>query len=150
MYPGAWLDMRQADVLDGAPLHKGTGMSAEHEGIVRDFCAAWRRKNIDELLAFFAADAVYHNMPLEPLRGIAAIRETLGIFVTPAEHIEFELLAIASSGNVVFTERIDRFAMMGKTVALPVAGVFEIRNGKIAAWRDYFDMQTWLKQTTST
>jgi limonene-1,2-epoxide hydrolase len=40
--------------------------------------------------------------------------------------------------------------MMGKSIALPVAGVFEIRNGKIAAWRDYFDMQTWLKQTTST
>jgi limonene-1,2-epoxide hydrolase len=59
-------------------------MAAEHEGVVRDFCAAWRRKSIDELLTFFTADAVYHNIPLEPLRGIDAIRETLGVFVTPS------------------------------------------------------------------
>jgi limonene-1,2-epoxide hydrolase len=122
-------------------------MASEAETVVREFCAAWQRKNIDELLGFFAADAVYHNMPIEPLQGIAAIRETLNAFVTPAEHIEFEMLAIASAGETVFTERIDRFKIMGKTVALPVAGVFQVRNGKIAAWRDYFDMQTWLKQT---
>jgi limonene-1,2-epoxide hydrolase len=27
-----------------------------------------------------------------------------------------------------------------------VAGVFELRDGKIAAWRDYFDMATWTRQ----
>ncbi len=122
-------------------------MSAENEAIVRDFCAAWQRKNIEELLGFFTPGAVYHNMPLEPLIGVEAIRSTLEMFVTPAERIEFEMLAMASSGDLVFTERVDHFTMMGKTVALPVAGVFEVRNGKIAAWRDYFDMQTWLKQT---
>jgi limonene-1,2-epoxide hydrolase len=122
-------------------------MASEGEKIVRDFCAAWRRKNIPELLAFFTPDAVYHNMPLEPLKGIEAIRETFNMFVTPAEAIEFELLAIASAGDLVFTERVDRFHMMGKKVALPVAGVFQVRGGKIAAWRDYFDMQTWLQQT---
>jgi len=123
-------------------------VAADNKQIIRDFCAAWARRDIDELLAFFTPDAVYHNMPLEPLRGIDAIRETVGMFMTPAEHIEFELLAIAATGDVVFTERVDRFTIMGKTVTLPVAGVFEVRAGKIAAWRDYFDMQTWLKQTS--
>jgi len=51
-----------------------------------------------------------------------------------------------SRGNLVFTERVDRFTMNGRTVALPVAGVFEIRDGKIAAWRDYFDFATWQRQ----
>ncbi len=125
-------------------------MAGETDNVrtVRDFCAAWRRRDIDELLGFFAADAVYHNMPIEPLHGVDAIRDTVSAFVVPAEHIEFELLAIASSGDLVFTERVDRFTMMGKTIALPVAGVFEIRNGKIVAWRDYFDLQTWLRQTS--
>jgi limonene-1,2-epoxide hydrolase len=123
-------------------------MAANNEQIVRDFCAAWRRRNIDELLGFFTADAIYHNMPLEALKGLSAIRETLSMFMTPAEDIEFELLAIAAAGDVVFTERVDRFTMMGRAVALPVAGVFEVRGGKIAAWRDYFDMQTWLRQTS--
>ena len=122
-------------------------MAADSEKVIRDFCAAWKRKNIDELLGFFAPDAVYHNMPLEPVTGIDAIRQTFNMFVVPAEAVEFEMLGIASSGDLVFTERVDRFKMMGKTVALPVAGVFQLRHGKIAAWRDYFDMQTWLKQT---
>ena len=34
----------------------------------------------------------------------------------------------------------------GKDIALPVAGVFEVRDGKIAAWRDYFDLATWQRQ----
>ena len=123
-------------------------MANANEKVVQDFCAAWARKNIDELLGFFTPDAVYHNMPLDPLKGIDAIRETINMFAAPAESIVFEMLAIASSGDVVFTERVDHFKMMGKAVSLPVAGVFEVRNGKIAAWRDYFDMQTWMKQTT--
>jgi len=122
-------------------------MSTENERLIRDFCAAWSRRNIDELLGYFTPDAVYHNMPLEPLNGLEAIRTTIETFMTPAEHVEFEMLALASAGDVVFTERVDHFHMMGKKIALPVAGVFEVRRGKIAAWRDYFDMQTWLKQT---
>jgi limonene-1,2-epoxide hydrolase len=44
-------------------------------------------------------------------------------------------------------ERVDVFEMGGKHVEVPVAGVFEIRGGKIAAWRDYFDLATFTKQT---
>ena len=122
-------------------------MDIKNEQLIRDFCAAWVRRDIDELLAYFAPDAVYHNIPLEPLNGLQAIRGTLEMFVTPAQSIEFELLAIASTGNLVFTERVDRFLILGREVALPVAGVFEIAAGKIVAWRDYFDMQTWMRQS---
>ncbi len=122
-------------------------MSTANERLVGEFCAAWTRRDIEELLGYFAPDAVYHNMPLEPLRGIAAIRSTLEMFVTPAEHIEFEMRGLASAGDLVFTERVDHFRIAGKTVALPVAGVFEVRAGKIIAWRDYFDMQTWMRQS---
>lgn len=121
-------------------------MSVENETIVRNFCAAFARRNIDELLGFFTADAVYHNIPVEPVQGRDAIRGTFEMFVAPAERIEFEILNTASVGNVVLNERVDRFVIAGKEVALPVAGVFEIHAGKIAAWRDYFDMQTYLKQ----
>ncbi|MCH8920498.1 MAG: limonene-1,2-epoxide hydrolase, partial [Chloroflexi bacterium] len=46
-----------------------------------------------------------------------------------------------------FTARVARFEMAGKKVGLPVAGVFEIEGGKIKAWRDYFDMAAWTRQT---
>ena len=34
----------------------------------------------------------------------------------------------------------------GKWVALPVMGTFEVVNGKIRAWRDYFDMNQFQSQ----
>jgi limonene-1,2-epoxide hydrolase len=122
-------------------------MSMETERLVREFCAAWSRRDIDELLAFFTDDAIYHNMPLAPAQGRQAIRQVMEFFVPPAEAIDFEVHAIASAGTVVLTERLDRFVIGGKTVELPVAGVFEIEAGKIRAWRDYFDMSTWTRQT---
>jgi limonene-1,2-epoxide hydrolase len=123
-------------------------MSANDEQLVQDFCAAWSRRNIDELLRFLTEDAVYHNMPMGPVTGREAIRQVFELFVPPSERIDWEIRHLASCGAVVFTERVDRFVMGGKTVELPVAGVFEIRGDKIAAWRDYFDMQTWTQQTS--
>jgi len=116
------------------------------ETVVREFCAAWSGRDIDAILTWFAADAVYHNMPIAPVRGHPEIRSVLEIFVPPASKIEFEILAVASRGDVVFTERVDRFTVAGKEIALPVAGVFEVRDGKIAAWRDYFDMGSYQRQ----
>jgi limonene-1,2-epoxide hydrolase len=122
-------------------------MGTSAEQVVRDFCAAWSRRDADELLAFFTDDAVYHNIPMPPMQGKAAIREVFNLFLPPSETIEFEVRHLASSGSVVFTERVDRFLMGGNNVVLPVAGVFEIENGLIKAWRDYFDMAMFTNQT---
>jgi limonene-1,2-epoxide hydrolase len=116
------------------------------EALVREFCAAWSRRDIDALLGYFTDDAVYHNMPMAPVSGKNSIREVLNMFVPGADAIEFEMLRVAARGSVVFAERVDRFRMGGKQVEVPVVGVFEIRNGRIAAWRDYFDFATWQRQ----
>src|SRR6185295_14357660 len=104
-------------------------MSTNAETVVRNFCDAWARKNIDELMGFFREDAVYHNMPLEPLKGKTAILATINMFAGPAEKIEFETLHLAALGDLVFTERVDHFTINGKRISLPVAGVFEVRDG---------------------
>lgn len=117
------------------------------EEIVRRFCAAAARRDVKELGGYFTDDAVYHNIPVAPVTGREAIESTLAQFLAPATSCEFEMLAIASSGNVVLTERIDRFVLGGKTIALPVMGTFELTpDGKIEAWRDYFDMQQFMSQ----
>ena len=114
---------------------------SRNETTVREFCAAFARRDVDEILGFFADDAVYHNMPLAPANGLDEIRAILESFVPDSPEIEFEMLHVASDGDHVHTERIDRMTFNGKAIALPVAGVFEVRDGKIRAWRDYFDMQ---------
>ena len=116
------------------------------ETIIREFLASWPERSVDRFLDFFTDDAVYHNMPLEPVSGKNGIREVLNLFI-PAEDVEAEITLLVTRGNIVFTERIDRMTFGGKKVVLPCAGVFEIRDGKIAAWRDYFDLATWQRQT---
>lgn len=110
--------------------------------IVRDFCAAWGKGEIETLLEAFAEDAVYHNMPLEPARGKTAIRAVIAGFLEMSPGgIEFEILNQVCSGSLVMNERVDTFVIEGKPAGGPVAGVFEIdEEGKIKAWRDYFDM----------
>lgn len=122
-------------------------MVTDAEKIVTDFCNAWPRKNVEELLAFFTDDAVYHNIPVEPAKGKEAIRGVINMFLPMAKSLHFKVLKSASAGNVVFNERIDVFDLgNGKTISLPVTGVFEVTGSKISAWRDYFDMATYTKQ----
>lgn len=121
-------------------------MSNEPETVVREFCEAWGRRDPDELLGFLAPDAVYHNIPMDPAHGHDAIRGVFDMFLPQSDEIIFEITNIASSGDVVLTERVDRFVMGDRTIDLPVMGTFEIRDGKIIAWRDYFDLQQFMTQ----
>ena len=116
--------------------------------LVRRFCAAWATVDIPQLLDFFTDDAVYHNMPVQPIQGKDAIKGVLEQVMAPFERAEWELKQIAASGDVVLTERVDRFIGRERTVELLVMGIFEIRDGKIAAWRDYFDLAAWTRQTS--
>lgn len=55
--------------------------------------------------------------------------------------LRVEMIAAAASGDTVVTERIDHLLNASGEVfaSLPLAGVLVVRDGKIAAWRDYFD-----------
>ena len=118
---------------------------AENIDLVERFCAAWSTVDIAKILDFFTDDAVYHNMPLQPIQGKDAIKGVIEQFMTPFERCDWEVKQIAAQGDVVLTERVDRF-IGAKSVDLPVMGTFEIKGGKIAAWRDYFDLGAWTKQ----
>lgn len=117
------------------------------ERIVRDFCQAFSRQDLPELLGYFADDAVYHNVPLEPAEGRAAIEATLKQFLDPEGEAEFVIRHLAVAGNAVLTERVDRLTLQGRSVEIPVMGTFELDGqGRITAWRDYFDMGMLTKQ----
>jgi len=112
--------------------------------VVRRFCAAWSNDaSAAELAAFFTDDAVYHNMPLEPVKGREAIAKNFSSFIRPGapgiESLKLRIINIVANGPIVMTERVDAFKLPHKSFELPVMGVFEISDGKIKAWRDYFD-----------
>jgi limonene-1,2-epoxide hydrolase len=123
-------------------------MALNNEQIVLEFLAAWPRANLDELMGYFARDAVYHNVPVAPIQGADGIRAIFEGFLGLMNRIELEVVNSAAKGNVVFAERIDRFHMKnGKKFDLPVNGVFELRDGKIVRFSDYFNLADWETQS---
>lgn len=115
--------------------------------VVRDFCNLFGAgASVDEIVGRFTPDAVYHNMPIDPVVGHDGIRGMLAMFLAPGASIEFRIVHIVAEGDVVLTERVDVFRMGDTTIELPVMGTFEVRDGLIAAWRDYFDLNQYMSQ----
>lgn len=116
------------------------------EETVNAFCAAIPSGDLDVIVDFFTPDAIYHNIPMAAVQGTDAIRATLASFMGPETKVAFETTYQAVNGNVVLNERVDIFTTGDKVIKLPVMGTFEVVDGKIAAWRDYFDLQQFMSQ----
>ncbi len=121
---------------------------AENIKTIRRFCAEWTTPNIPKILDYFTDDAIYHNMPIQAVQGKDAIKGLIEQFTAAFEKGDWEVKNIAAAGDVVLTERIDRFIGPEKNMSLQVMGIFELSGGKIAAWRDYFDMAEWTRQVS--
>ena len=110
-----------------------------NDELVREFIAAWERRDTDFIADHFAEDGVYHSIPLTPIVGREAIREWVGSFADKPPG-RLEIRHQVASDDVVMNERTDFITLNGKPVTLPITGVFEIRDGLITAWREYFDL----------
>jgi limonene-1,2-epoxide hydrolase len=124
-------------------------MAANCEKVVSDLFAAWTRMDLDGIMNCFADNAVWDNVPMKsPANGRAAIREMTQGFLKDMSGFGVKIIRTVHVGNTVFNERVDTAKMKnGKTADIPVAGVFEFNDaGKIAMWRDYFDLATFTKQ----
>lgn len=101
----------------------------------------------DTALKFIAPDCEYTNLPMGTVRGPEGVRQVLEPFFAPTISNEFRILRSFSDGNRVCVERLDRHQLAADRWAeLPVAGVFEVEDGMVTVWRDYFDMPTLVRQ----
>ena len=125
----------------------GTRSAIEPAEVVRAFVAAIERKDIDAALALVADDVVYDNVPIGAVTGPDGIRGALSRLLGAAEQLEWVTRHQVSAGDVVMNERLDRFRLGSRWVEVPVAGLFVLRDGRIALWRDYFDLATYRRQT---
>jgi limonene-1,2-epoxide hydrolase len=118
-------------------------MTSSADELVTEFCGKWVNPDPEELAHFFTEDAVYHNIPMEPVQGREAIKQFIAGFTAGFDGIDFQVHKQVSDGELVMNERTDVILRKdGDPIPLPVTGVFEIKDGRIAAWRDYFDMAT--------
>lgn len=111
--------------------------------VVDAFLAAMEAKDYAAAAPFVAEDCHYENMnaPGVVHTGPAGVVGFLEPFFAPISKNEFHVLRRAVAGDVVFIERLDRHLFGAKWVELPVTGVFEVKDGKIVFYRDYFDAQ---------
>jgi limonene-1,2-epoxide hydrolase len=114
--------------------------------IIKTMTDAMAIKDYDAALIWFTDDCEYTNLPMNSVTGPAAVRSVLEPFFAPTIENEFRILRVAVDGDTVFTERLDRHLIDTGWVELPVTGVFVIRDGKIAVWREYFDLGTIVRQ----
>lgn len=109
---------------------------------VKTFLGVMMAKDYDKGLALVASDVEYDNVPIGKVTGPEGIRAVLEPFFEPTISNEYKVLRELIDGGTVILERLDRHLLETGWVELPVTGVFEVRDGKIALWRDYFDAAT--------
>ncbi|MCS6924313.1 MAG: nuclear transport factor 2 family protein [Candidatus Binatia bacterium] len=119
-------------------------MNAENERIVTAFCRSLLDADMAKTVEYLAEDVHYHNIPWKPVTGRAAVRQLLDPLVHGANCAitKMDIKHTASCGNVVMNERVETWVKGSVKIDLPVFGVFELENGKITHWRDYFDSGT--------
>ena len=109
---------------------------------VNAFLAAAAARDYDAALPLLAEDVEYQNMMLPAVHGRAAVKDTLEGLLGLCTGSEWVVHRQLADGDTVMNERTDRFELHGSWVDLPVMGVFEVHDGRIRLWRDYFDLQT--------
>ena len=118
------------------------------ERAVREFLDAWVGRNLDAIMRNFAPNAVYHNVPVAPIRGQEGIRKIFQTFLDLFPEARLEVVSLATAPNLVIAERVDHFTLHdGRRIKLPVTGVFVIEDGLIARFSDYFDLGDWERQS---
>ena len=119
---------------------------SENVALIRRFLEACVRADPDEFAGYFTEAAIWWNAPWEPVEGREAIRETLRRGADRMIALPWEIRHIVADGDIVMVERVDNFQVGEKRARVPSMGIFELRHGKIAAWRDYWDLQQFERQ----
>jgi limonene-1,2-epoxide hydrolase len=108
--------------------------------IVQSFFHALEANDLDRAFAYFADDIVYQNVPFPADRGKAQVLRTFKLLQRVVTSFKVRIKNIAVRDGVVLTERTDILSGPLVYLDLWVCGTFEVRDGKITLWRDYFDL----------
>ena len=106
---------------------------------VEVFLSALQAQDIEGAGAVLDENLVYENVGFPTIRGRA---RAMKLFRGMEGRARFEVKThrIAVNGSTVLTERTDALVFGPVRLQFWVCGVFEVRDGRITLWRDYFDM----------
>lgn len=117
---------------------------------VEKFLKALEDADLDTAAALLDDSVQYQNVPLPTDNGKDATITTLKRFGIISKKFEVIMHNIAEKDGVVLTERTDILSGPGLRLEFWVCGTFEVKNGKITLWRDYFDWATMAGQVAKS
>ncbi len=110
---------------------------------VRKLCERWAWLSAEEFAELIAQDCIYYDVPFPRAKAIGP--QAAHAKLSPMQkdwEIRLDVVSIVGDENIVMAERLEHFKNKTNAVEpceLPVTGVFEMAEGKIKAWRDYWD-----------
>lgn len=107
--------------------------------VVRGLFDGLKNRDIDHVISRLDDAVVWHNVGLPKVRGISRVGKFMRLLAKPGYGFDVTIHNIAADGNIVLTERTDVLVWHRLRIEFWVCGTFEVRDGKVQVWRDYFD-----------
>jgi limonene-1,2-epoxide hydrolase len=93
----------------------------------------------DAAVMLLAEDVVYENSWLPTVRGRERVRKVFQALLRIGTEVEMHVHAISADGPTVLTERTDVLQWSRLRVQFWICGRFEVHDGQIVEWREYYD-----------
>jgi limonene-1,2-epoxide hydrolase len=107
--------------------------------VVERFLDLARAGDVEGAVELLSVDVEYTNVGLPTVRGREGVRRLFRALARDGAAFDVYVHAISADGPTVLTERTDILKFRRLSVQLWVCGRFDVREGKIVLWRDYFD-----------
>ncbi|HEY2214496.1 MAG TPA: limonene-1,2-epoxide hydrolase family protein [Acidimicrobiales bacterium] len=116
-------------------------MTERSSEIVTAFLGAMQAADVDAVIDLVADDIVYSNVSLPTIRGKERFAKGARAYY---RHLTFEVVVhrMAENGPTVLTERTDALILGPFRMQFWVCGIFEVHDGGVSLWRDYFDWRS--------
>jgi limonene-1,2-epoxide hydrolase len=107
--------------------------------IARSFLELFALGDLDAAMDLVHPDIDYTNVGLSTIRGKSRVAKVFRVMKNPRADFGVKFINVTTDGPVVLTERIDELTFGKFSMQFWVCGRFEVENGLITVWRDYFD-----------
>ena len=118
----------------------------DHAKTVHAYYAAWLADDLDAVMSLCTEDVVAVNVPIGPIAGKPAVRKFFAKFQSRIRDKHYDVHRVIADAGSCVVEGVEHYVRDGRQVSLPYMSTFLFRDGLICEWRDYFDLQTVLKQ----
>lgn len=114
-------------------------IEAQSEEIIERFLNALVEQDHVTISELLHPDILYTNVSLPTFKGGKRVAGLIKLALSSTRQLKIKNHQVVAKGNVVLTERTDILNIGPFHVGFWVCGTFEVENGKIILWRDYFD-----------